>query len=152
MWLPQSHIGLSRSHQLCIVSAQRPWPVRRRFSTDRSCLGSYIPITPWLGSGIKVLFDIVDSDHSSRQHLTISNPAPIRSLAVFQGGFLDFSLSVGTSSSLSANNELFLSCAAYLIVLMGFFSILTSPYRWSLSCVIVYRLSLCAIAPYLGTM
>lgn len=93
-----------RSHMRYLevsIYAQRLWPVRRRFSTDHSCLCSLIPIIPWLRSGTKLLLDIVDLDHSSRQYLSFSNQTLIRFLAVFHGGFLDFSLSVGTSFSFS---------------------------------------------------
>lgn len=84
--------------ELCVVSAQQPRPVRRRFSTDHSCLGSFIPITPWLGSGTRFLFGIVELlFHMLRQYLSVSNFEFIRSLAIFQGGTFDFS--PGTSSN-----------------------------------------------------
>ncbi|KAF0758811.1 Uncharacterized protein FWK35_00015716 [Aphis craccivora] len=89
--LLQLHAELPWSRHLNIISAQRPWPVRRRFRLV----------------------------HSSNQRFLVSNPDLIRSLAVFQSGFLDFSLSVGISSNFSTNSEFLLS-PAFLILLLSF--------------------------------
>lgn len=97
------------------MPAQRSW----RFSTDHSCLGSSIPLLLDRDQAPRLLLVDVPSGFSALVAPSVSNPDLIRYLAQSSiGGFLDFS--VGTSSDLSANNELFLSSVYLINVSIGF--------------------------------
>lgn len=108
--LPQSHVGQYLSPHLLIIYPLRPWPVHSQFSTDYSCLGSSIALTPWLKSHISCLFTILELVYSLLRSLVESNPVLINSLADTHSGFLDFNLKVGESSNTSHNTECFPEC------------------------------------------
>lgn len=94
VWLSflQSYSGLTYNFHLNIICSHLPCLVLNRVRITYSRHGSSNPLTLWVGSFIKFLYNAVLPSHSSCHFLQIS------SLALTHGDFLDFNLISGTFS------------------------------------------------------